>query len=231
MDPLTDLILPLTMAFALCSVVGFEREMRHKVAGLRTHALVGLGAAMFTLIGKYGFTDVVAEGIVTVNPSQMAGQIITGIGFLGGGIIFVRRESARGIITAASIWVVAAVGMAAGAELYGLAIAGTLGQLLVSLAYTPVTQRMRRDDAVIGEVTLTYRQDTAALREAMAELTHLGCTVEALTISPASGDQDVRVLLEIHGPTRLSDLTTRLAHIDGVIAVRGGAAPRSSDLG
>lgn len=231
MDGVRDLIVPLVVAFGLSSVVGIEREMRHKVAGLRTHALVGLGAAMFTLIGKYGFTDVVAQGVVTVNPSQMAGQVITGIGFLGGGIIFVRRESARGIITAASIWVVAAVGMAAGAELYGLALAGTLGQLVVSLAFTPVTRRLRRDDAVVGEVRLDYRQDTAALREAMAELTHLGCTVEALTISPATGSEDVRVVLEIHGPTTLTDLTSRLAHIDGVVAVSGGPAPTDHDGG
>lgn len=223
MSDVSDLIVPLAVAFALSSVVGFEREMRHKVAGLRTHALVGLGAAIFMLISKYGFDDILEPGRVVLNPGQMAGQVITGIGFLGGGIIFVRRESARGVITAASIWVVAAIGMAAGTGLYALAVAGTLGQLLTSVVYTPVTTRMRRDDAVIGEVALTYRQNTGALRKAMAELTHLGCTVEALTLSPVSGTEDVHVVVEIHGPARLADLTASLATIDGVVSVRGGA--------
>ena len=84
-------------------LIGIEREVRHKVAGLRTHTLVGMGSALLMLVSKYGFNDILDPGRVVLNPGQMAGQVITGIGFLGGGIIFVRRESARGIITAASI--------------------------------------------------------------------------------------------------------------------------------
>ncbi|WP_327002876.1 MgtC/SapB family protein [Dactylosporangium sp. NBC_01737] len=114
---------PLALTVVLSSVIGLERELRRKLAGLRAHTLVGLGAAMFTLAGKYGFNDVVAPGLAVLNPAQMASQVITGIGFVGGGIIVVRHGSARGIITAASIWVVAAVGVTAGTGLWVLAVA------------------------------------------------------------------------------------------------------------
>lgn len=133
-----------------------------------------MGSALFMLVSKYGFNDILEPGQVVLNPGQMAGQVITGIGFLGAGIIFVRRDSARGIITAASIWVVAAIGMTAGAGLYVLAVAATIADLLILLAFTPVTERLRRAEEVVGDLTLTYRQGTGVLRQAMTELTHCG---------------------------------------------------------
>jgi putative Mg2+ transporter-C (MgtC) family protein len=105
----------LGVALLLSAVIGLEREMRQKNAGLRTHTLVGVGAALFTLISKYGFADVLRPGQVVVDPSRVAAQIVSGMGFLGAGIIFVRRDSVRGLTTAAGVWVTAAVGAAAGA--------------------------------------------------------------------------------------------------------------------
>jgi len=221
-------VVPLAVALGLSLLVGIEREMRHKVAGLRTHALVGLGSASFMLVSKYGFNDILEPGRVVLNPGQMAGQVITGIGFLGGGIIFVRRESARGIITAASIWVVAAIGMTAGAGLYVLAVAGTIGDLLILLALTPVTERLRRAEEAVGDLTLTYRQGTGVLRQAMTELTHCGCTVEALNVVPANRVvSDVCVVLEVRGHTKIAELVTNLAQIPGVVTARGGLGIRS----
>src|SRR6201992_3833296 len=104
----------------LSAVIGLEREIRQKSAGLRTHTMVGVGAALFMLISKYGFTDVLRLGLVTLDPSRVAAQIVTGIGFIGAGLIFVRRDSVRGLTTAASVWVTAAVGSAAGASLPAL---------------------------------------------------------------------------------------------------------------
>jgi putative Mg2+ transporter-C (MgtC) family protein len=216
---------PLAIAFVLSAVIGVEREMRHKVAGLRTHALVGMGSAVFMLVSKYGFDDVLDPGRVVLNPGQLAGQIVTGIGFLGGGIIWVRRGNARGLITAANIWVVAAVGMAAGAGLYTLAIAATIGDLLVTVVFTPVTDWLRRGQGVAGELSLTYRQGTGVLREALAELTRNGCAVEGLSVAPnTSPGDDVCVTLEVRGSARMTDLTTALAQIDGVVVARGSAA-------
>src|SRR3954453_15484727 len=81
----------LFFAFVLSSLIGLERQVRQKSAGLRTHALVGVGAALFMEISKFGFYDLLAPGRVVLDPSRVAAQIITGIGFIGGGLIFVRR--------------------------------------------------------------------------------------------------------------------------------------------
>src|SRR3954462_6906980 len=111
----------LIIALVLSTAIGLEREVRQKSAGLRTHTLVGLASALIMLVSKYGFTDVLGEH-VTLDPSRIAAQIVSGIGFIGGGLIFVRRDAVRGLTTAAPIWLTAAVGMAAGAGLWLLAI-------------------------------------------------------------------------------------------------------------
>jgi putative Mg2+ transporter-C (MgtC) family protein len=103
------------LALVLSTLIGLEREIRQKNAGLRTHTLVGLGSALFMLISKYGFTDVLVTGRIILDPSRVAAQIVSGIGFIGAGLIFVRRDSVRGLTTAAGIWVTAAIGAAAGA--------------------------------------------------------------------------------------------------------------------
>ncbi|MGZ8563881.1 MAG: MgtC/SapB family protein [Candidatus Limnocylindria bacterium] len=113
-----ELALRLTIALALGAVIGFEREMDRQPAGFRTHALVALGAALFTVISAYGF----GSGV----PTMIAAQVVTGIGFIGAGTILHHRGSIRGLTTAASLWSVAAVGMAAGAGMLVLAAVGTV---------------------------------------------------------------------------------------------------------
>ena len=105
-------------------------------AGLRTHTLVGVGAALFTLAGWYGFGGT-GE---TVDPTRIAAQVVTGIGFIGAGVIFTRHDDVRGLTTAASIWLTAAVGLAAGAGMTILAIAATAIHLTVAFVYTPLVR-------------------------------------------------------------------------------------------
>ncbi|MEW5762996.1 MAG: MgtC/SapB family protein [Bacillota bacterium] len=111
-----DMVLRLVGAFVLGTLIGFERERRHKPAGLRTHALVSLGAALFTITGLYGFPRLGLPG--GGDPARVAAQIVTGVGFIGGGIIFKDRDRIRGITTAASIWLTAGLGMGMGTGLY-----------------------------------------------------------------------------------------------------------------
>lgn len=113
-----ELVLRLALSLALGALIGFEREYHRRAAGFRTHSLVALGAALFTVVGAYGFE----EG----DPTRIAAQIVTGIGFIGAGTILQYRGSVRGLTTAASLWAVAAVGMAAGAGLYVLAFFGSV---------------------------------------------------------------------------------------------------------
>jgi len=116
----------LAVAAALGAVIGLERELDEKAAGLRTHILVALGSALFTLVSAYGFSEFIGKDHVSYDPSRIAAQIVTGIGFLGAGVIFRSGFNVRGLTTAASLWLVAAIGMAAGAGYWQGAVIGTV---------------------------------------------------------------------------------------------------------
>jgi putative Mg2+ transporter-C (MgtC) family protein len=147
-----DVLARLALAGALGASIGFERELREREAGLRTHLLVCLGSALFTIISAYGFHEFLTSGdaVVRSDPTRIAAQIVTGIGFLGAGAIIRQGISVRGLTTAATLWVAAAIGMAAGAGYYSGAVIGTvltlvaLGPLRI-LAY-PVFERLRPEE-------------------------------------------------------------------------------------
>jgi len=126
MSPELEAGLRLLLAAVLGGVIGFQREMSHKPAGLRTHILICMGSTLFTVVSVLGFTG-------NVDPSRIAAGVVTGIGFIGAGVIFrgMRGDKVMGITTAASIWVTAAVGIAAGAGLYIIAVATTIITVLV----------------------------------------------------------------------------------------------------
>jgi len=110
----------LVLAVVLGSLIGFEREMAKKTAGIRTFALVALGAALFSVISKYAFKEF--WGVPGFDPSRIASQVVVGIGFLGAGIIIFKESRLQGLTTAAGLWVSAAIGMAVGFRLYSIAV-------------------------------------------------------------------------------------------------------------
>ena len=124
-----DILLPCILAIIFGGLIGFQREKAERPAGLRTHALVCLGSTVFTLISYLGFSS-----LYGVDPSRIAAGIVTGIGFIGAGVIFRQGPLVKGVTTAASIWVVASVGMALGTKLYYLALLVTiLGFITLSI--------------------------------------------------------------------------------------------------
>jgi putative Mg2+ transporter-C (MgtC) family protein len=125
-------------AFLLSALIGLEREVRRKSAGLRTYTVVGTTAALFLLVSKYGFTDILAHGLVVLDPSRVAAQIVTGIGFIGAGLIFVREDRVNGLTTAATIWLVTGVGMACGAGLILLAVAVTAAYFVIAFLFPKI---------------------------------------------------------------------------------------------
>lgn len=126
-------------ASLLCgAVVGFERKRRAKKAGIRTHCLVALGAAIFGIISKYGFLDLISEGS-SADIARVAANVVTGVSFLGAGVIFLRNRSVSGLTTAAGIWSVSAVGLAFGCGLYTVGIVGTFGMVFCQyVIYRPL---------------------------------------------------------------------------------------------
>lgn len=121
MSPWLDMLLRLLLATALGAGIGYQRERAHKAAGLRTHILISLGAALFTVVSIFGFSG-------TVDPSRVAAGVVAGVGFIGAGVIFrgMSGEGVAGLTTAASIWATAAVGLAAGAGMYLIAVIAAL---------------------------------------------------------------------------------------------------------
>lgn len=128
-----ELFLRLVVAGICGSLIGYERKNRLKEAGIRTHMIVAFGAALIMIVSKYGFDDVLQLKGYTLDPSRISAQIVSGIGFLGAGMIFIRKQAISGLTTAAGVWTTAGVGMAIGAKLYFIGIATTVLVLLVQI--------------------------------------------------------------------------------------------------
>jgi putative Mg2+ transporter-C (MgtC) family protein len=135
-----ELIARLTLSAALGSVIGFERERLSWAAGLRTHMLVCVGSTLLMIVSAYGFTEVLGDHVV-LDPSRVAAQVVSGIGFLGAGSILLRGEIVRGLTTAASLWSVAAIGLAVGGGLYTASIAATIIILIILAGIKPLERR------------------------------------------------------------------------------------------
>jgi putative Mg2+ transporter-C (MgtC) family protein len=131
-----QIVLRLVLAFLVGAAIGAERKIRHKPAGLRTHALVGLGAALFTIIGIYGFNEFSGAPYYRTNmdPARIAAQIVVGVGFIGGGLIFKEENKVQGLTTAASVWLTAGLGTAIGMGMFLTAfVAAVLGFIALRL--------------------------------------------------------------------------------------------------
>jgi putative Mg2+ transporter-C (MgtC) family protein len=226
----------LAAALALCSLIGLEREFRQKSAGLRTHTLVGLGAALFVLISKYGFTDVLREGQIMLDPSRVAAQIVTGVGFIGGGLIFVRRDVVRGLTTAAVVWLSAAVGSACGAGLPLLATFVTAAHFVVVYGYPPLLRLLTRTRPATAVVQVSYHHGQGVLRDILTLSTGAGYLVERVGTErraadeyddsragiPAGPPHVIDLRMRLVGPRALDDLLTTLSERPGVLSVDSG---------
>jgi putative Mg2+ transporter-C (MgtC) family protein len=219
----TELLWRLALALALCSAVGLERESRGRSAGIRTHALVGVGAALFTLVSKYGFGD---SGNA-LDSSRVAAQVVSGIGFIGGGLIFVRRDAVRGLTTAAVVWFTAAIGMACGAGLPVLAIGATAVHFTIVSGYPPLLRRLRLSPHAPSSIWLVYEDGRGVLRRAIEACTARQFHIAHLSVQRPDTEHHpgpglVGVTLEVAGRASVIDLATTLQGIDGMREVTTG---------
>lgn len=223
----------LALAFGLSSLIGLEREWRQKSAGLRTHTLVGFGAALFVIISKYGFSDVLVGRSVALDPSRVAAQVVSGLGFIGGGLIFVRRDAVRGLTTAAIVWMTAAIGMACGAGLPLLALAATVGHFIVVFGYLRLAQALPRSRYVGYGIHVVYQDGRGILRDVLGQCTDAGFTIAELTSQrfehDVSGVPAVAVDLEVVGQPRVEPLTAALEGVSGVFEVSTRDLARGPD--
>ncbi|GAA4925173.1 MgtC/SapB family protein [Nesterenkonia rhizosphaerae] len=220
-DSLLTEVLLLICAFVLSAVIGVEREIRQKSAGVRTHILVGMGSALFTLVSAYGFSHLLGDEVM-LDPSRIAAQIVSGIGFIGAGVIFVRQNIISGLTTAASIWVTAAVGMACGA---GMPVIAALTVLLYVVAVTLVTAMVRKlpQHGHTRLYSLRYADGHGILRDILSTASDLGYEA-ALSHAKRQGDHNPVVEATMRFTRRQQsadeELFRRLSEIDGVHEVR-----------
>ena len=230
----------LVLAFVLSALVGLEREIRQKSAGLRTYTLVGVSAALFMLISKFGFTDVLTDRRIVVDPSRVAAQIVSGIGFIGGGVIFMRRDVVRGLTTAASVWLTAALGMACGAGLPLLAFATTVGHFVIMLAFPSLIRLLPKERRASTRIRVSYEDGRGLLRTILIACSGLRFTIDHVEIERggevreeaqdladlegtptprARGDRVVVLCMQVKGKRPVSHLIAKLTDIAGVVSV------------
>lgn len=241
----------LLLAFVLSALVGLERELRQKSAGLRTYTLVGVSAALIMLISKYGFTDVLASGRVVLDPSRVAAQVVSGIGFIGGGVIFMRRDVVRGLTTAASVWLTAALGMACGAGLPVLAVATTVIHFVVMFVFPRLIEYLPREKRTTMRLRISYQDGRGLLRDILIACTQMRFAIghvdverdravaegieEAQDLADLEGTEAERLkkgvvalTMQVKGKRPMSHLIARLGDIDGVVRVT--SLPEEAEL-
>lgn len=189
-----DLLLRIALAGALGGLIGMERQLRSKEAGLRTHVLVGIGSTMFMIVSKYGFSDILGASHIELDPSRIAAQVVSGMGFLGAGTIIIQKQMVKGLTTAAGLWVTAAIGLVVGSGMYELGIYGTLLTLVVLETFRRISYRfigrnltlifqlkpksvplvliaLQRREVRTGKVILAHRDAETGLCEMMVDVT------------------------------------------------------------
>ena len=214
-----ELILRLVLAAALGGAVGAERELRDREAGFRTHLLVCLGAALFTLVSAYAWSDwsFSTQGGVVLDPTRIAAQIVSGIGFLGAGAIIRQGLSVRGLTTAATLWAVAAIGMASATGYYAAAVATTLLVLVTlgplrTLAHR-VFGRLRAEG---GRVVVDLRPGAGAA-PILDALEAAGAQTRSLEFQEVEGKRRVTVDVELGAGAAPAAVVGRLMDADGVL--------------
>ena len=211
-----EVLLRLFVAAALGGAIGVERELRERQAGLRTHLVVSVGAALFTLVSAYGFAGFGGK----VDPTRIAAQIVSGIGFLGAGAIIRQGLSVRGLTTAASLWLVAAIGMAAGAGYWQGAVIATAGALITLgplrvLTFRIVSRFRPERDRLLVEIPAGG--SPAPLLEAVERA---GGRVVSLDVTQEGERRSVAVDVVLPPSVPPHGVVAAVAEIDGVLEVQ-----------
>jgi putative Mg2+ transporter-C (MgtC) family protein len=217
-----DALLRVLAAAALGGAVGIERELREREAGFRTHMLVSVGSALFTIVSAYGFREFLVSGdaVIRADPTRIAAQIVTGIGFLGAGAIIRQGLSVRGLTTAATLWLVAAIGLAAGAGYYSAAVITTLVALIslwpLRIAAHLAITRFRPESGRLL-VQLPAGQSPGPL---VTEVERLGARLHTLEISQEADRRNVLLDVELPKGAEAHEVIAQLGEVEHVLGAR-----------
>src|SRR5699024_4697525 len=211
-----EVLIRLAIATALCGLIGLERELRGHPAGLRTHAIVGIGAALFTIAGAYGLGELKAEA----DPTRVAAQIASGVGFLGAGVILRHGLDVRGLTTAATLWLAAAVGLASGAGMGPAALITTALVVLVLLGARFTREIVERRTQRV--IRVNYRRGTGALGQIVQAVEERSRRINVVQVSEREvtepPERSVWMAADVT-PDQLDTLLVYLRSLGGVLDV------------
>lgn len=214
-----EVALRLGVTVALCGVIGFEREVRDQSAGFRTHILLGLGAALFTLVSAYGFpafTEIAMEsegrGGVVFDPTRIAAQIVTGIGFLGAGAIIRQGIDVRGLTTAASLWTAAAIGMASGAGyLFGAALTTLIVVLALYLLRAFRGRVIGRFRVEFATLSVAFEGSGESITEVVRIIEEREIYIRAMDAELGEGEASYKIQLRIPPDSGIQEVLREIA--------------------
>ena len=211
------MIARLLVAAALGSIIGADRERLVWAAGLRTHMLVCVGSCLFMIVSAFGFADILGPKNVILDPSRIAAQVVSGIGFLGAGSILLRGEIVRGLTTAASLWTVAAIGLAVGGGLYLEAIAATIVILIILAGIKPLEERFMHHNKS-HDLQVETEQGELSISAIEAALGYRARRITRYVATPSEtpGLEDVAITLTRLSSKDVDDIERTLATLPGV---------------
>jgi len=220
-----ELLSRLVLAALLGSVIGFERERMNWAAGLRTHMLVCVGSALMMLVSAFGFADVLGEKNVVLDPSRIASQVVSGIGFLGAGSILLRGEIVRGLTTAASLWSVAGIGLAVGGGMYTAALGATVIIFVILAGVKPLERRFISVKQQ-RNITLLVERGSVSLDSVHNALGTGSIRVKQFIVQQSEDDpelDEVQIGLSRATASEFVTIRTRLEAMSGVRECRNGS--------
>ncbi len=214
----TTVLLRIGIALLCGAVLGLERERLERAAGLRTHALVAVSSSLLMIVSAYGFADVMGVGQVTLDPSRVAAQVVSGIGFLGAGVIIFRKNTISGLTTAASVWSAAAVGLACGGGLFWAAAIVTAAILVIQIALRFVEYRFF---AHHQPSTVSVRMKHAPGQIAAVERVVLesGVPLRGLRLRTGRSEDRIELVMGNARETAVLRLVNRLGALEGIGSV------------
>lgn len=212
-------VIALILSSLLCGIVGIERERRGRSAGLRTHLLVGVGSCLIMIISIYGFPQITINGLtLSRDVARLAAQVVTGVGFLGAGAIIHRNSGIRGLTTAATIWIVMAIGLACGSMNFILAIVGTGIIMFVLTAVRKFETRLNKKSPLIS---VRVSKQGTFISELLALAQKYGCTILDLQVELCDNGEVQATFLAVSNNSEFvtNDFLAEIEHLKDVVQV------------
>ena len=199
-----ELIFRLVISCFAGALIGFERKRRQKEAGMRTHIMVALASALFAVCSKYGYFDVVVIDSVSVDASRIGANIVTGVAFLGAGMIFVKSKTISGLTTAAGIWAISGVGLCFGSGLYMVGSAGTIIMVIVQYLLHNVLNRM--EGTSTREITIILDNSDNVMDDFLNDIKKIDSAMYLSSVSRREGSYNI-IQIKVNVRVEKSELT------------------------